>query len=81
VEGVGADTQVETLLAGVLDEVLVGADTGGLEGLGAQLLILVGDEVDAEREVVDVRTLSAEIEDADLGVRDTSVEPRLGERL
>ena len=80
-EGVGADTQVETLLAGVLDEVLVGADTGGLEGLGAQLLILVGDEVDAEREVVDVRTLSAEIEDADLGVRDTSVEPRLGERL
>lgn len=80
-EGVGADAQVETLLAGVLDQVLVGADTGGLEGLGAQLLILVGDEVDAEREVVDVRTLSAEIEDADLGVRDTSVEPRLGERL
>jgi hypothetical protein len=81
VEGVGADTQVETLLSGVLDEVLVGANTGGLEGLGAQLLILVGDEVDAEREVVDVGTLTAEIEDADLGVGDTTVEARLGVRL
>lgn len=77
----GADTQVETLLSGVLDEVLVGANTGGLEGLGAQLLILVGDEVDAEREVVDVGTLTAEIEDADLGVGDTTVEARLGVRL
>jgi hypothetical protein len=81
VEGVGADTKVETLLAGVLDEVLVGADTGGLKGLGAQLLILVGDEVDAEREVVDVSLLAAKIEDADLGVRDTTVEARLGVRL
>jgi hypothetical protein len=81
VEGVGADAQVETLLAGVLDEVLVGANTGGLEGLGTQLLILVGDEVDAEREVVDVGTLAAQIEDADLGVGDTTVEARLGIRL
>lgn len=81
VEGVGADAQVETLLAAVLDEVLVGANTGGLEGLGAQLLILVGDEVDAEREVVDVGTLAAEIEDANLGVGYTTVEARLGVRL
>lgn len=73
-----ADTQVETLLAGDLDEVLVGADTGGLEGLGAQLLILVGHEVDAEREVVDGGTLAAKIVDADLGVGDTTVEPGLG---
>lgn len=81
VEGVGADTEVETLLTGVLDEVLVGANTGGLEGLGAQLLILVGDEVDAEREVVDNGTLAAKIEDANLGVGDTTVEARLGVRL
>ena len=81
VEGVGADAQVEALLAGVLDEVLVGADAGGLEGLGAQLLILIGDEVHAEREVIHVGTLAAEIEDADLGVGDTTVEPRLGVRL
>ena len=80
-EGVGADAEVETLLTGVLDEVLVGANTGGLEGLGAQLLILVGDEVDAEREVVDNGTLAAKIEDANLGVGDTTVEARLGVRL
>jgi hypothetical protein len=81
VERMGADAEVETLLAGVLDEVLVGADTGGLEGLGAQLLILVGDKVDAEGEVVDVGTLAAKIEDADLGVGDTTVEARLRVRL
>lgn len=80
-EGVDADAQVEALLAGKLDEVLVGANTGGLEGLGAQLLILVGDEVDAEREVVDVGTLATKIEDADLGVGDTTVVPGLGVRL
>jgi len=43
VVGVSADTKVESVLAGSLGEVLVGADAGGLEGLGAQLLILVGD--------------------------------------
>ena len=78
---VSADAEVETLLTGVLDEVLVGADAGGLEGLGAQLLILVGDKVDAEGEVVDVGTLATQVEDADLGVGDTTVEPRLGVRL
>lgn len=35
VEGVDADAEMETLLSGGLDEVLVGADTGGLESLGA----------------------------------------------
>jgi hypothetical protein len=78
---VSADAQVEAFLAGHLDEVLVGADTRGLEGLGAQLLILVGHQVDAQREVVDGGTLAAEVEDADLGVRYTTVEPRLGVRL
>ena len=81
VEGVGTDTEVETFLSGVLDEVLVGANTGGLKGLRAQLLILVGDEVNAEREVIDVSTLAAKVEDSDLGVGDTTVESRLGIRL
>ena len=79
--GVSADTQVETFLSGHLDEVLVGADTGSFKSLGTQLLVLVGDEVDAQREVVDGRTLSAKVEDSDLGVGDTTVEPRLGVRL
>lgn len=76
-----ADTQVETLLSGVLDEVLVGADTGSLKSLGTQLLVLVRDEVDAQREVIDLSALAAQIEDADLGVGDTTVEARLGIRL
>lgn len=81
VEGVGSDSEMERFLSTVLDEVLVGANTGGLEGLGAQLFILVGDEVNAEGEVVDVRLLAAEIEDSNLGVRDTTVESGLGIRL
>lgn len=78
---VGADTQVETFLSGVLDQVLVGANTGGLKSLGAQLLVLVRDEVDAQREVIDGSTLAAQVEDTNLGVGDTTVEPRLGVRL
>jgi hypothetical protein len=76
--GVNADTEMETFLSGNLDEVLVGANTGGLESLGGQLLVLVGDQVDAEGEVVDVGALAAEIENADLRVRYTAVEPALG---
>jgi hypothetical protein len=61
--------------------VLVGANTGSLEGLRGDLLILVGDEVNAERELVDVGLLATEIEDANLGVGDTTVEARLRVRL
>lgn len=78
---VGADTEMETFLSGVLDHVLVGANTGSFESLGAQLLILVGNEVDAEREVINLGTLAAQIEDSDLGVGDTTVEPGLRIRL
>lgn len=81
VERVSADTEMERLLATVLGEVLVGANTGSLQGLGAQLLILVGNEMDAEREVIDVGALSAKIEDANLGVGDTTVEAGLRIRL
>lgn len=75
---VGADAEMETFLSGNLDEVLVGANTGGFEGLRGQLLVLVRDKVDAERELVDVGTLTAEVEDADLGIGHTTVEARLG---
>jgi hypothetical protein len=81
VEGVSADAQVETLLSAVLDHVLVAANTGGLKSLRAQLLILVGDHVNAQREVIDVGTLATEIENANLGVGYTTVEARLGVRL
>lgn len=78
---VGTDAEMEAFLAGNLDEVLVGANTGGLEGLRAQLLQLVRHHVDAQREVIDGGALAAKIEDADLGVGDTTVEPRLRVRL
>jgi hypothetical protein len=65
---VGTDTQVEGVLATRLDHVLVGANTGSFKSLGTQLLVLVGDEVDAERELIDTSTLAAEIEDSDLGL-------------
>ena len=61
-----ADPQVEGILARSLGDVLVGADTGGFEGLGRQLLVLIGYKVAAERELVDGGTLTAKIEDTDL---------------
>ena len=76
--GVDADAEMETFLSGNLDEVLVGANAGGFEGLGGQLLVLVGDKVNAEREVVYIGALATEIEDADLGIWYTAVEPALG---
>ena len=60
-----------------LSYVLVGADTRGFESLGAQLLILVGDQMHTAWEFVNVGALAAEIEDADLRVWHTAVETRL----
>jgi hypothetical protein len=65
---------MEPFLSGNLDQVLVGTDTSSLEGLGAQLFILVGDQVDAQGEFVNIRTLSPKIEDADLRIGNTTVE-------
>ena len=70
---------MESLLSGSLDNVLVGANTSGLEGFRRKLLVLVGDEVAAEREVIDGSLLTTEIEDSDLGVGDTTVVSGFGE--
>lgn len=75
---VDTDAEMETFLSGNLDKVLVGANTGCFKGLGGKLLVLVGDKVDAEREVVYVGLLSTEVENADLRIRYTTVEPALG---
>jgi hypothetical protein len=63
------------------ENVLVGANTGGFESLGGQLLVLVGDEVDTHGEVIHVSLLTTKIEDANLSVGNTAVETRLGVRL
>jgi hypothetical protein len=62
-------------------DILVGANAGGFESLGGQLLVLVGDHVHAQREVIDVGLLTSQIEDTDLGVGNTTVEPGLRVRL
>lgn len=81
VEGVGSDSHVEGLSSRHLGDVLVGTDSGSLKSLGRQLLSLVGNEMDTQREVVDVSSLSAQIVDSDLGVGHGSVVSRLGEGL
>ena len=58
-------------------DILVGTNTGGFESLGGQLLVLVGDQVHTQREVIDVGLLTSQIEDTDLGVGNTTVEPGL----
>lgn len=56
---VWADAHVESFLSGNLDQVLVGGDTGGLKRLGRELLKLVGNQVHACWELVDVGALAA----------------------
>ena len=79
VEGVHSDSHVEGLLSGGLHDVLVGANSGSLESLRRELLVLVRDKVAAEGEVIDGSLLSSEIVDSDLGVRNTTVVSGLGE--
>ena len=43
VKGVDTHSDVETILADGLDQVLVGANTSGLERFGRELFILIGD--------------------------------------
>lgn len=78
VEGVGADTEVETFLTGDLHEVLVGANTSGFKSLGRKLFVLVGDEVNAQRKVISAGLLTSQIVDTDLRIGNTTVEPGLG---
>lgn len=78
VEGVYSDPQVERISTRYLGDVLVGANTCGFEGLGGQLLQLVGNEVHAQGELIDGRLFTAEIVDTNLGVGHRSVVARLG---
>jgi len=59
---------VEGVLARVLGDVLVGANTTGLKSLGRDLLLLTAEQVDAEGELVNTGLLTTKIVDTDLGV-------------
>jgi hypothetical protein len=78
---VSASSDVVTLLAGGLGQVLVASHTGGLKGASSQLLLLVGHKVSNEGEDIDIGLLGTAIVDSDLGVGDTSAESRLNIRL
>jgi len=80
-EGVSADSQMEGVLARRLGNIFVSANTSGFQGLARQLLVLIGNEVSAERKFVNVGTFTSEVEDTDLGVRDTTVVTRFRVRL
>jgi hypothetical protein len=73
VERVNPDPQVESLLSGSLDNVLVGANSSSFESFRRKLLVLVRDEMATEGEVVDIGPLSSQVEDSDLGVGNTTV--------
>lgn len=65
----------------LLLNLLVCANTGSFQSLGAQLLVLVGDHVDAKREVINAGALATKVEDTNLRIGNTTVEARLGVRL
>lgn len=67
------NAEMERILAGSLGNVFVGANSSGFEGLRRELLILVGDKVAAEGELVNRGTLAAEIVDAYLSVAASGV--------
>jgi len=72
VERMHAHTNVKGVLAAVLHQVLVAADTSGLEGLRRQLLVLVRDKVNAEWELIAPGLLATQIKDTDLWIWNTS---------
>jgi len=78
VEGVDTNSDVEVILSSGLGEVLVAADPSCLHGLGGQLLQLIGHQVNGQGEVIDGCPLASKIEDTDLRIGHTPVEPRLG---
>lgn len=74
VEGVETDTHMEGILARHLGDVLVAANTAGLQCLGRDLLLLVAEQVNAEGELVDTSLLTTEVVDTNLWVGDTTAE-------
>ena len=71
-EGMKADSHVESIFSSHLEHVLVDDDTSSLQALRAQLLVLSAHQMHGEGEVIRRGTASANIEDGDLGIRHTS---------
>ena len=78
---VNSDSNMETFLTSIVLHVLVSGNTGGFEGLRCDLLLFVGDHMDASGEQTPVTLLLSTIVHSNLGVGDTTIETRLGVRL
>jgi hypothetical protein len=74
-------SDVELIFSAELHQVFVAANAASFQGFGAELFIFIGHEMNAEWEVVDFGLLSAQIEDTNLGVGDTTTETRFRVRL
>ena len=75
-ERVHPNPQMESIFSRGLHHVLVASDTRGFEGFAGDVLLLPGDEVDAERELVDAFLLHADVVDPDFGIGDTAAVAR-----
>jgi len=71
---VNSDSDMETFFTGVVSHVFVSGNTGGLESLRGDLLLLVGDHMDAGGEKRVTGLLHSTVIHTDFGVRNTTVE-------
>ena len=81
VPGMGSDSHVEGFLTALGNHVLVSGNTGGLKGLGGELLLLSGNEMDTSGELLPSPLLHTTVVHTELGVGHSSVESGLGVRL
>ena len=81
VPGMGSDSHVEGFFTALGNHVLVSGNTGGLKGLGGELLLLSGNEMDTSGELLPSPLLHTTVVHTELGVGHSSVESGLGVRL
>lgn len=74
-------TKVEVVFAHVFGQIFVAGNTGGFQSFRRDLFDLIRDDVHDVGELTNVGLFVADVIDADLGVRHTSVVPRLRVRL
>lgn len=67
-EGMWSDPHVESILTTVLDKILVGADTTGLQSFRWDLFPFIRNQVDTQWELINLSLLPTKIEDLDLWV-------------
>jgi hypothetical protein len=74
---VSSNSQVEEILTGDLDHVLIASNTSSLKCLGSDLLVFIGNKVNSGWELIAGSSLVTDIVDTKLGVWDTSAVSRL----